>query len=927
MWVSVRVRVTCIMALEDSNPSSVNALSPNAPSPNAPPPNVASLNTPPLNAPQADAVTVAVAGVSASPFVAATAPIPVPDDRTVITKRPPMPLEQMPTGTLLPNPAASLTGMRLEHYELVEFVGGGGMGSVYRATDTRLGRTVAVKVLSRDQGDEETIRRFRIEAQSAARLDHPNIARVYYVGEDQGVNFIVFEFIEGVNLRDEVQVSGPIDLERALYYTLQIADALGHSSGRDVIHRDIKPSNVLLTASGQVKLVDMGLARLHQVEPSANDLTASGVMLGTFDYISPEQARDPRVADVRSDLYSLGCTLFYMLTGQPPFPEGTALQKVLRHSTDEPPDVRQFRPELGTRVAALVSKLLAKKPSQRHQSPAELIADLLQLADQFGFSSLRDVGGAVVAAAAPSHQWLGKLWQVAAAFALLVAAVAVMETIASPRRVPFDVPRVRLKEPAAGSSVEDPSGTTAATQQRMTVPAVVLTTPISKPVLPTVANNTPDPFARQNTANSTIEPLLPPSSSQAGSSSDSLRTDVTTAAPAQPTPAEAADGLKIKRIVVSPGATLQSEQQTEIVGSLGEACARAADLGLTEIELRFTGSHVEQPLEIGSSRLSIRAAPGYNPVLVFQPQVGMGSDEMIHLAGGGSAHVAFESVELRLELPADLPADGWALFSISTGQSIDLTECVLTVADGGMNQPSIHDQVAMIAVERRRAGDMMTMADPQVAMGQQARINLDRCIARGEASLVSLTDETPLTIRWNQGLLVTSQHLLETGGSATEPQYYDQIVLDLDNVTAYCREGLYYLRRGPGKAYQFHVNAYADQCIFASNPGASLFEMVGPSSPPEQDELQSTGEGNRFSPADMPFLFIRPGAGSEPQVFKLGRRWSSETRSQAGVPWLHAPALDRPLHEARKADFLIDAEPGDGRAGFDPLVLPDASME
>ena len=115
-----------------------------------------------------------------------------------------------------------------------------------------------------------------------------------------------------------------------------------------------------------------------------------------------------------------------MLTGQPPFPEGTALQKVLRHSTDDPPDVRQFRPELSPRVAALVSKLLAKKPSQRHQSPAELVADLLQVADQLGISSLRHVRGAALAAAAPSHQWLGKLWQVAAAFALLVAAVIVM---------------------------------------------------------------------------------------------------------------------------------------------------------------------------------------------------------------------------------------------------------------------------------------------------------------------------------------------------------------------------------------------------------------------------------------------------------------------------------------------------------------------
>jgi len=174
----------------------------------------------------------------------------------------------------------------------------------------------------------------------------------------------------------------------------------------------------------------------------------------------------------------------------------------------------------------------------------------------------------------------------------------------------------------------------------------------------------------------------------------------------------------------------------------------------------------------------------------------------------------------------------------------------------------------------------MTMTDPQLAMGQQARIDLQRTIARGEAALVSMTDETPLTIRWNQGLLVTSKHLIETGGSATEPQYYEQIVIDLDNVTGYCRQGLYYLRRGPGKSHQFHINAYADQCIFVTEAGVPLFEMVGVALPPDTHELQSTGESNRYSPADMPFLFIRASAGSEPQAFKLGRNWSSESRSR-----------------------------------------------
>jgi len=365
------------------------------------------------------------------------------------------------------------------------------------------------------------------------------------------------------------------------------------------------------------------------------------------------------------------------------------------------------------------------------------------------------------------------------------------------------------------------------------------------------------------------------------------------------------------------------EPRTEYVATLAEACARAAEFELTEIELRYSGPRLEQPLEIASQRLTVRAAHGYRPVIVFRPQVRVGDHHMIRLTGGSSAHVALEGIGVRMELPTDPPADGWSLVAMSTGQSFDLTECVLTVQDGGLEQPPIHEQVAMITVQRRRPGETMTMADSQLAMGQQARITLERSIARGEANLVSMIDETPLTIRWNQGLLITSKHLIETGGTATEPQYYEQIVLDLDNVTTCCRDGLYHLRRGPGKGYQFHVNAYANHCIFVADPGTPLFEMIGLSTPPEDDELQSTGEGNRFSPPDMPFLFIRPSAGSEPQAFKLGRRWSSETRSQAGVPWLHAPALDRPPHELTKSDFEVEFDTTAAGPGFDPLLLPD----
>ncbi|MGC4005358.1 MAG: serine/threonine-protein kinase [Pirellulales bacterium] len=190
-----------------------------------------------------------------------------------------------------------LAGQTLGHYSLLEFVGGGGMGAVFRARDTMLNRTVAVKVLAPGQSsDEDTLKRFKNEAQSAARLDHENIGRVHYVGQDRGWHYIVFEFIEGENLRDLVERKGPLSLGETLDFLQQLGDALEHANNREVVHRDIKPSNVIITPERRAKLVDMGLARLHQVEASHEDLTASGVTLGTFDYISPEQARDPRSA-------------------------------------------------------------------------------------------------------------------------------------------------------------------------------------------------------------------------------------------------------------------------------------------------------------------------------------------------------------------------------------------------------------------------------------------------------------------------------------------------------------------------------------------------------------------------------------------------------------------------------------------------------
>ncbi len=313
-------------------------------------------------------------------------------EKTVISQRPVAAPEEFYRSMPLAELANLLEGKQLDHFQVEQMIGGGGMGAVFRGRDLRLDRIVAIKVIPASKRDADTLRRFRLEAQSAARLDHPNIARVYYVGEAERWNYIVFEFIDGVNIRDLVDMQGPLSVDDAVFYTRQVAEALQHAADRNVVHRDIKPSNLLVTAAGAAKVVDMGLARDTSLDKSSADATASGVTLGTFDYISPEQARNPRDADVRSDLYSLGCTLFFMLTGNPPFPEGTALQKLLNHGSQPPPDPRAWREDLSDELYEILMKLMAKRPTDRYQKPIDLINDLLLLAEAENLPRSRSPG-------------------------------------------------------------------------------------------------------------------------------------------------------------------------------------------------------------------------------------------------------------------------------------------------------------------------------------------------------------------------------------------------------------------------------------------------------------------------------------------------------------------------------------------------------
>jgi len=273
-------------------------------------------------------------------------------------------------------PALDAGRTTLGKYQIVRQLGAGGMGTVYLVVDTQLKRTVALKVLPRDRADNETlVRRFEAEAQSAAQLRHENIVTVFDAGQIDGHLFIALEYVDGSDVYDLVAKRGVLPLKRSIDFVKQIAQALEHLHKRGFVHRDIKPSNLLVTKEGTVKLTDMGLARAVD-ESLESGITREGTTVGTVDYMSPEQARNSQAADIRSDIYSLGCTWYQMLTGQPPFPTGSVTNKLYSHISKPRPDPRALNRSVTEDVVAVMHRMMARKPTDRYQTPAELLKEL-----------------------------------------------------------------------------------------------------------------------------------------------------------------------------------------------------------------------------------------------------------------------------------------------------------------------------------------------------------------------------------------------------------------------------------------------------------------------------------------------------------------------------------------------------------------------
>ena len=277
--------------------------------------------------------------------------------------------------------AGRTQGFIIGPYVVCDRIGAGGMGKVYKAIHRQMQRTVALKVLPRARrADPGAHARFMREVRATAQLSHPNIVIAHDVGDEQDVTYLVMEYVAGQDLAQIIAQQGRLEPGRAADIAYQVALALGHAQGRGIVHRDIKPSNILVTEQGMAKVLDMGLARFErdeQQERDAAQLTGEGVVMGTVDYIAPEQARDTHRADTRSDIYSLGCTLYHMLAGRVPFPEGGVAEKLLHHLTQAPTELAELAPDVPEGLSGVVQRMMAKRPEDRYQTPGEVAGALL----------------------------------------------------------------------------------------------------------------------------------------------------------------------------------------------------------------------------------------------------------------------------------------------------------------------------------------------------------------------------------------------------------------------------------------------------------------------------------------------------------------------------------------------------------------------
>ena len=274
--------------------------------------------------------------------------------------------------------AGKYKGFFLGKYKLLGHIGTGGMSSVYLAEHLRMGDKRAIKVLPKSRVRDATyLARFQLEAKAIASLNHPNIVLAYDIDNIGDVHFIVMEYVDGIDLQQLVKRDGPVEFSKAAMIVAQAARGLEHAHSKGVIHRDVKPANLLIDVNDSVRLLDMGLALVSAGDDESLTVANNENVLGTADYLAPEQALNSHEVDHRADIYGLGCTLYFLLTGKPPFSDGTLAQRIAKHQTEMPTTIRQLRPDCPGELEGICVKMIQKEPKYRYQSGAD-VAEVLE---------------------------------------------------------------------------------------------------------------------------------------------------------------------------------------------------------------------------------------------------------------------------------------------------------------------------------------------------------------------------------------------------------------------------------------------------------------------------------------------------------------------------------------------------------------------
>jgi serine/threonine-protein kinase len=844
------------------------------------------------------------------------------------------------------DPAPSAAGLQLAHFTIQERIGVGGMGAVFRAMDTRLERIVALKILTPNQSiDAAAVQRFENEARATARLNHDNVARVYFIGEDQGLHFISYEHVTGTNIRDLIRQSGRFTPAEAVNYTLQVASALKHISLAGVVHRDIKPSNIIITENGRAKLVDLGLAR-KQNDESEDDLTLAGTTLGTFDYISPEQAKDPRNVDVRSDIYSLGCTLYHMLTGEPPYPEGTITQKLLGHQGKQPPDPAKSNPRVPPELSVIVRRMMASDPRKRYATPEQLIRELMQMAGRLGLRGMNPEGlvwsnpGRIGAGFWERHLgWLAT----AAALLLIVFLLGQFPGLGenngpSPRadtqENADDAASIAARDDRAGANPNSNNITDGAPGKADDGEGSPTVIPAKKKE--PIPFDDDDPRIKQLVGKQPLDPKTDDGSKTPVETPGKKKTDGSPGdadSKVKPRPLS-----KEKQPSAGPPIVIVSTDGTEPKSfpTLEAACTAASDGDV--IELRFNDRRIEDPLRITKKKITIRGHKDFRPLIEFRHKQIPAEGDQIRMITINDGSLDLVNIDLVLPVREHIYVDSdkldtWAIISLEGPDRVHMQGVTVTIENPADRPATV---IELVSGADSNLARMKMMKDGESTVLPKADIRIVGSFVRGNGHLIVTKQTLPARIELSNSACSLNDAVLAVFGNDEMPPENEDLELKLEHMTCLLGDGLIRMDSGTLQRKMLPVVVDARDNIFAASTAASLVSMTGQTDTEDfRRLLRWEGDKNFYDQIET-FWSITSDQGTsdfDEHDFDAWKRvWSPLGSQNAGLAWKGewkakksntVTATELVLDDSTDDNPAVGAASNGSDAGADLKLIPD----